>query len=157
MKFAVEVKDLLPSLALAKEAAGCFRSFPVLDNVLIEANKSGEAAFTGTDIETFLKSSCVCEVEEPGACCADAALLYKTVKGMKPGRLVLSAPPEDKFLAITSEDGAEVKLPQADRGLENFPVMAKRPDQGSVFYAAHLIDAIDRTTPYCVNKSPGGF
>lgn len=118
MKVTVLQENLLPRLSAVARVASAKSALPVLENVLLTAEK-GVLQLAATDLETGVKTVVGAKVEKEGTTTVPARILVSLIGNLPPGKLVLEV--EKDVLTVTAE-GVSSKI----NGLpaSEFPALA---------------------------------
>ena len=119
MKVTVLQENFLPRLSAVARVASAKSALPVLENVLLTAEK-GVLRLVATDLETGIKTAVGAKVEREGATTVPARTLVSLIGNLSPGKLVLES--EKDILVVTAEGfSAKINgLPATD-----FPALAE--------------------------------
>ena len=82
MKFRCKRKEVLAALSVIKSVIPRKHNLPILTNVLIQA-KDNIVAFTGTDLNDFVKHTISADIVESGDVTASIKELYSIIKGLQ--------------------------------------------------------------------------
>ena len=130
MEVTVLQENLLPRLTAAARVASAKSALPVLENVLLSAEK-GVLHLTATDLETGIKTKVGAKVTTEGSITVPARLLVSIITNLPPGKITLKA---QKDVLTVSAEGFSSKIngmPAADfpnlasPGKELFRIPAK--------------------------------
>ncbi|MEX1068292.1 MAG: DNA polymerase III subunit beta [Patescibacteria group bacterium] len=100
MELTVLQENLLPSLTAAARVASAKSALPILENVLLAAEK-GVLHLTATDLETGVKTKVGAKVVAEGSITVPARLLVSIVSNLPPGKITLKA--QKDILTIEAE------------------------------------------------------
>ena len=100
MEITVLQENLLPRLAAVARVASAKSALPVLENVLLKAEK-GFLHLAATDLETGIKTKIGAQVSVEGATTVPARLLVSIITNLPPGKITLKA--EKDILTISAE------------------------------------------------------
>lgn len=140
MKATVLQENLLPKVATVARVASAKSALPVLENVLLSAEK-GKLTLAATDLETGITTAVGAKVEKTGALTVPARLLVGLIGNLPPGKVTLSA--EKEILKVEAE-GVSSKI----NGLsaEEFPTFSLRGKELFTIRASELKKAIDQVS-----------
>lgn len=100
MKVTVLQENLLPKLSAVARVASAKSALPVLENVLLTADK-GVFQLTATDLETGVRTAVSAKIERPGSTTVPARVFGSLIGNLPPGKLVLEV--EKNVLTVTAE------------------------------------------------------
>lgn len=101
MKVTVLQENLLPKLTAVSRFASAKAALPVLENILLSAEK-GVLRLSATDLETGVRTSVGAKVEKEGSVTIPARLLVGLISNLPPGKLTLVV--EKDILTVEAED-----------------------------------------------------
>ncbi len=140
MKVTVLQENLLPKLSAAARVASAKSALPVLENVLLSAEK-GVLQIAATDLETGIKTTVGAKVEKEGSTTVPARILVSLISSLSPGKITLEA--EKDILTVTAE-GVSSKI----NGLSSseFPAFASEGKKLATLPAKEFKEAIDQVS-----------
>ena len=100
MKVTVLQENLYPKLSAVVKFASSKAALPVLENILIQAEK-GVLRLSATDLETGVRTTVGAKVEKEGGLTVPARLLVSLIGNLPAGKITLSA--EKDILSIAAE------------------------------------------------------
>lgn len=100
MKLTILQENLLPRLTTVARVASSKSALPVLENVLLTAER-GVLEISASNLETAIRTSVGAKVEKEGATTIPARVLVSLVTNLPPGKLELSV--EKDILSISAE------------------------------------------------------
>lgn len=114
MKFAADKKALAECLTLTNRAVNTRGGLFVLTGVHISADKDG-ITFTGTDLETTIRTHLQADVAEPGVVVAPSRLLSDIVRAMPDGTISVSLEDQDELRVAAARSEFRLRtLPAKD-------------------------------------------
>lgn len=129
MKFSILQQDLLPALQSVFRSVGVRSTLPVLDNILLSAEK-GKLRLSATNLEIGIIKSIACEVLEEGEMTVPSKTMVELVFGLGPVKMViegsgdavsiqadkfkanLNSIPASEFPAIPLSSDNQIKFPE---------------------------------------------
>lgn len=140
MKVAILQENLLPKLSAVSRFASGKAALPVLENVLLSAEK-GVLQLTATNLEIGIRTTVGAKVGEKGAITVPARLLVSLVNNLPPGKLTLSA--AKNILTLETES-----LSSKINGLSasEFPAFAEEGKKLFEIPAGKLKEAVQRVS-----------
>ena len=100
MKVTVLQENLLPKLSAVARVASAKSALPVLENVLLTADK-GVLQLAATDLETGVRTAVGAKIERAGSTTVPARIFVSLIGNLPPGKLVLEV--EKDVLTVTAE------------------------------------------------------
>lgn len=140
MKVTVLQENLLPRISAVSRVASSKSALPVLENVLLSAEK-GVLKIAASNLEIAVKTSVGAKVDEEGATTVPARILVNLINNLPPGKLELSVAKD--ILALSAE-GATSKI----NGLpaSEFPAIAEEGKKILKISAKVLREAISQVS-----------
>ena len=142
MKATIERAILLKSLGHVQSVVERRNTIPILSNVLIEADASGQLKLMATDLDLQVVETIAAKVETPGTTTVSAHTLFEIARKLPEGAEVSLAAAEGKMQVKAGR--SNFNLPTLPR--DDFPVIAEG-DLPTNFElpVAELIQIIDKT------------
>ena len=142
MKATIERAVLLKSLGHVQSVVERRNTIPILSNVLIEADASGQLKLMATDLDLQVVETIAAKVETPGTTTVSAHTLFEIARKLPEGAEVSLAAAEGKMQVKAGR--SNFNLPTLPR--DDFPVIAEG-DLPTSFElpVAELIQIIDKT------------
>jgi len=142
MKATIERAVLLKSLGHVQSVVERRNTIPILSNVLIEADGSGQLKLMATDLDLQVVETIAAKVETPGTTTVSAHTLFEIARKLPEGAEVSLAAAEGKMQVKAGR--SNFNLPTLPR--DDFPVIAEG-DLPTSFElpVAELIQIIDKT------------
>ncbi len=142
MKATIERAVLLKSLGHVQSVVERRNTIPILSNVLIEADASGQLKLMATDLDLQVVETIAAKVETPGTTTVSAHTLFEIARKLPEGAEVSLAAAEGKMQVKAGK--SNFNLPTLPR--DDFPVIAEG-DLPTNFElpVAELIQIIDKT------------
>ena len=142
MKATIERAVLLKSLGHVQSVVERRNTIPILSNVLIEADASGQLKLMATDLDLQVVETIAAKVETPGTTTVSAHTLFEIARKLPEGAEVSLAAAEGKMQVKAGR--SNFNLPTLPR--DDFPVIAEG-DLPTNFElpVAELIQIIDKT------------
>ena len=142
MKATIERAVLLKSLGHVQSVVERRNTIPILSNVLIEADASGQLKLMATDLDLQVVETVAAKVETPGTTTVSAHTLFEIARKLPEGAEVSLAAAEGKMQVKAGR--SNFNLPTLPR--DDFPVIAEG-DLPTSFElpVAELIQIIDKT------------
>lgn len=140
MKVTVLQENFLPKLTAVSRIASSKSALPVLENVLLNAQK-GVLKVSASNLETSIQTAVGAKVEAEGATTVPARILVSLVSNFPPGKLELSV--ERDILTVAAE-GISSKI----NGLpaSEFPAFAEEGKKILTLEAKTLKEAVDQVS-----------
>lgn len=126
MKFTLLQQDFLPSLQAVARSVGVRSTLPVLDNILLSADKNLKIAATNLEIGVIKHISA--EVESPGGITVPARTLVELVSGLGQNKVKLTS--EGDILTVQS---GKFKATVNGIAASEFPAIPLSADSGVSF------------------------
>ena len=117
MKLKVKTKELLNACKIAGFASAKRTTAPSLNALLIESN-DGTLTVTGSNIATFIKVKCPCEMEKPGAIGVPAAIFQHHLSNIQSDTVELDM---DNRTLVVKADGVARFGVLEKKDFNNFP------------------------------------
>jgi len=142
MKATIERAVLLKSLGHVQSVVERRNTIPILSNVLIEADASGQLKLMATDLDLQVVETIAAKVETPGTTTVSAHTLFEIARKLPEGAEVSLSAAEGKMQVKAGR--SNFNLPTLPR--DDFPVIAEG-DLPTNFElpVAELIQIIDKT------------
>jgi DNA polymerase-3 subunit beta len=140
MKVTVLQENLLPKLSAASKFASSRAALPVLENILLTAEK-GVLKLSATDLEAGVRTSVGAKVEKEGSTTIPARILVSLISNLPAGKITLSS---SKDVLTVEADGVSSKingLPAAE-----FPEFAEEGDVLFTIPAKDLKEAVSQVS-----------
>src|SRR3989338_7878422 len=127
MKFNILQQDLLPSLQAVARSVGTRSTLPVLDNILLSADK-GKLKIAATNLEIGVIKYINVDAEVPGGITVPAKTLVELISGLKQDKVLLETTGE----VLSIESG---KLKASINGISaaEFPAIPLSSESGVIF------------------------
>ncbi len=127
MKFTILQQDLLPSLQAVARSVGTRSTLPVLDNILLSADK-GKLKIAATNLEIGVIKYINVDTEVPGEITVPAKTLVELISGLKQDKVLLETTGE----VLSIESG---KLKASINGISaaEFPAIPLSSESGVIF------------------------
>lgn len=152
MKFTIARQRFLAELMRVNGAAGHKSSIPILANVLLDVNPSGEVKLRATDLDVSMQVTFSASAETASgqwAICVNARKLTDIVKSLPEGEITVTCQKDSDKLLIQS---GRSKFTMAGLAADKFPEMDHPAKLKGVSIAASLLVFLIRQTEYCQTK-----
>jgi len=146
MKFTILRAQFIEGLKAVQNIVAGKGTLPILQNVLIEANK-GEIVMTTTDIDISIRTKCECEVSEAGATTLPVKFLFSSVTKLADGPVCVEV--DSRENAVISAGKAKFRLVGLPK--EEFPPLPKEEDAYAYSISQDTLREMFRKTAYAAS------
>ena len=150
MNFTCQREKLLSKLNIVIKAVSQRSTLPILQSVLITAEKNG-VILTATDLELGIESSPIpAEIKEEGSIAIEAKILYEIIRRFAGDSVTVTA--DEKSGALLSSGLSELKI----MGMpgDEFPVLPKIEKDGFIKVGSAELRESIRKTVFSVSQDP---
>lgn len=147
MKFKIIRSKFIDELKSVQNVVAGKGSLPILQNVLLEA-KGSELTMTTTDLDLSIKTTCSCEVSEPGSTTLPVKLLFSAIAKVAEGEVEIQVDLNER--ASIRAGNAHYKL--AGMPAKDFPKLPEEEEAYAYTIAQEVFKEMMRKVSYAASQ-----
>jgi len=133
MKAVIEREELLRGIGAVLDVVPSKTALPVLSNILVEAEESGELRLSATDLDISIICSLTCAVESPGSTTVPARKFAEIIREFPDSRVKVEA--EESQVVFERERGADGRYALMSVPAEDFPELPANIEGPSMVFS----------------------